>query len=165
VREDPAAATAMADIMDLVTTLRSLRSELNIDPKKALDAFLVVADAGCRRLLESNKAKICLLARLHNLEFAGSLPADRMLLRGVWRLGEYAVDIRGAIDFAAERARLQKEVERAGGEIEKLLRKINSHEFAERAPAEVVAESQARHAELLEKRRKLESTLNQLPPL
>jgi valyl-tRNA synthetase len=125
----------------------------------------VVADPDSRRLLESNKAKICLLARLNSLELAPSLPADRMLLKGVWRLGEYAVDIRGAIDFAAERARLQKEMERTGSEIEKLLKKINSHEFAERAPAEVVAESQARHAELLDRHRKLESTLNQLPPL
>jgi valyl-tRNA synthetase len=87
-----------------------------------------------------------------------------MLLKGVWRLGEYALDIRGAIDFASERARLQKEMERTGVEIEKLLKKLNSHEFAERAPAEVVAEIQARHAELLEKHRKLESTLSQLPP-
>ena len=165
VREDPGAAQAMADLMELVTTFRSLRSELNIEPKKTLDAFLVVADPDSRRLLESNKAKICLLARLNSLELAPSLPADRMLLKGVWRLGEYAVDIRGAIDFAAERARLQKEMDRTGSEIEKLLKKINSHEFAERAPAEVVAESQARHAELLDRHRKLESTLNQLPPL
>ncbi len=165
VREDPAAALVMADIMELVSTFRSLRSELNIDPRKALDGFLVVSDPDCRRLLESNKAKVCLLARLNSLGFAPSLPGDRMLLKGVWRLGEYALDIRGAIDFAAERTRLRKEMERTGGEIEKLLKKINSHEFAERAPAEVVAEIRARHAELLEKHRKLESTLNQLPPL
>jgi valyl-tRNA synthetase len=165
VREDPAAALAMTDMMDLVSTLRSLRSELNIEPRKALDAFLVVPDPDCRRFLESNKSKVCLLARLNSLEFAPSLPQDRMLLKGVWRLGEYGLDIRGAIDFASERSRLQKEMERTLGEIERLLKKINSHEFAERAPAEVVAESQARHAELLEKHRKLESTLNQLPSL
>ena len=164
VREDPAATQAMADIMDLVSTFRSLRSELNIEPKKALDGFLVVSDPECRQLLESNKAKVCLLARLNSLESAPSLPEDRMLLKGVWRLGEYALDIRGAIDFASERTRLQKEMERTGVEIEKLLKKINSHEFAERAPAEVVADCQARHAELLEKHRKLESTLSQLPP-
>jgi valyl-tRNA synthetase len=163
-REDPAAAQGMADLMDLVTMLRSLRSELNVEPKKTLEAFLVVTDAGSRSLLEANSAKICLLARLSSLEFGSSLPTDRLLLKGVWRLGEYAVDIRGAIDFAAERARLQKEMERTGSEVAKLVKKINSHEFAERAPAEVVAESQARHAELLERLRKLESTLNQLPP-
>ncbi|NWG14228.1 MAG: valine--tRNA ligase [Acidobacteria bacterium] len=163
VRADPEACRAMEDLMELITAVRSRRAELDIEPRKHLDACLAVSDDRARRLLEGSAEKIRLLAKLGKLEFVAAVPADRMILRGVWRHGEFGIDLRGAIDLVSERRRLQKDLDRTKTEVEKLLRKIQSHEFAQRAPAEVVEETQARHAELLEKCRRLESTLAQIP--
>jgi valyl-tRNA synthetase len=105
--------------------------------------------------------KVCALARLNKVDFAD--PASGNLLRGVWRLGEFGLDVHGAINVGAERDRMQKEMGRVQQEIDKTLKKINSPDFLARAPEEVVSENRARHGELLDRLRKLELNLKRLP--
>ncbi|HYK88009.1 MAG TPA: valine--tRNA ligase [Acidobacteriota bacterium] len=161
VREDAAAAQDMQDLMDLIVSVRSSRAELNIDPKKMLDCAVVIPDLRTREHVRQNAEKIKYLARLGRVDFADAVPGG--MLKGVWRLGEFGLAIQGVIDYEAERDRLQRELERTRGEIEKILKKINSHEFIARAPESVVEENRARHTELIERMQKLETNLNQLP--
>ncbi len=159
-RENAAAARDMQDLMDLITSVRSARAELNIDPKRMLDCALVVPDRQTREHVMRNLSKVKYLARLDKVDFREVIPGN--LLKGVWRLGEFGLAIRGAIDYEAERERLIKEQARVKGEIEKILKKINSHEFIARAPESVVVENRNRHAELVERLQKLETNLNQI---
>ena len=130
--EDPKAAEGMQILMDLTVSLRSARAEMNIDPKKLLGATLVIADHAVREQVQANIEKIKMLARVGDAEFASVLPADRVLLKGVWKYGGFGLDLRGAIDFDAERERLRKELERLKGDIQKIVKKLNSHEFMDR---------------------------------
>jgi valyl-tRNA synthetase len=164
VRENAEAFLGMQVLMDLTVGLRSARAEMNIDPKKTLDARLVARDPAIRALVQENLEKIKLLARLAAVEFAPKLLDDRVQLKGVWKHGEFGLDLKGAIDFQAERERLQKELGRVRADIQKIVKKLNSHEFVDRAPEEVVSENRARHAELLERFERLESNLDRLPP-
>jgi valyl-tRNA synthetase len=161
VRENPEAAQRTEDLMELVGEIRSLRAELNIDPRRSLDAILVMRASSDRELVDENIQKIRSLARLNKIEFGDSLPGK--LLRGVSRLGEFGLDVHDAINVESERDRLHKEMSRVKLDIDKVWEKINSQDFISRAPEEVVAESRARHQELLEKLHKLESNLSHLP--
>ncbi|MDM7997602.1 MAG: valine--tRNA ligase [Acidobacteriota bacterium] len=161
VRENPDAAQRMQDLMDLVGEMRGLRAEMNIDPKRALDAMLLIRDAGNRNLVMENVSKIRSLARLNRIEFSEALSGG--LLRGVSKLGEFGLDVHDAINVDAERERLNKEIGRVNDEIEKILKKINSPDFIARAPEEIVNDNRARHSELRERLKKLESSLNHLP--
>jgi valyl-tRNA synthetase len=163
-REDERAVQCMQDLMDLIVGLRSARAEMNIEPRKQLDVVLVIPDDNCRALVRANVDKIRLLTRLQTVEFASALPAERVLLKGVWRLGEFGLDLKGAIDLEAERERLSREGDRIKSEIEKLLKKINSHEFIARAPESVVAENKARHAALVERLARVDSNIAMFPP-
>jgi valyl-tRNA synthetase len=145
----------------LIGEMRSLRAEMNIDPKKALDAKMVVKNPSDTNLIRENLQKILSLARLNSVEFSDSISGN--LLRGVARLGEFGLDVRDAINIQSERERLQKEMIRVQGEIDKILKKINSHEFVERAPHDIVLEIRARHDELCERYQKLEANLKYLP--
>jgi valyl-tRNA synthetase len=160
-RENPDAAQKMQDLMDLIGSIRSARAEMNIDPKKTLNAELVIQDLDQRDLVSRNMDKIQSLARLRNVEFCEGISGK--LLRGVSRLGEFGLDVQGAVDIEAERERLQKEIGRIKNEIDKIWKKINSQEFLTRAPQEVIVENRTRHGELLERYHKLESNLNHLP--
>ena len=151
----------MQDLMDLVGEMRGLRAEMNIDPKRALDAMLLIRDAGNRNLVMENVSKIRSLARLNRIEFSEALSGG--LLRGVSKLGEFGLDVHDAINVDAERERLNKEIGRVNDEIEKILKKINSPDFIARAPEEIVNDNRARHSELRERLKKLESSLNHLP--
>jgi valyl-tRNA synthetase len=155
------AAQDMQALMDLIVAIRSSRAELNIEPKKLLEARLVIPDPHIRRLVSGNLGKVQYLARLGKVEFVDSFGND--VLRGIWRLGEFGLDIRGVVDYETERDRIQKELVRIRAEIEKILKKINSQEFLARAPEPVVSENRVRHTELLDRFRKLQSNLNQLP--
>jgi len=162
IRESEESAAGMQVIMDLTVGLRSARAEMNVEPKKTLDATLVVPSAAIRKLIRENRDKIALLARLGALEFAGDLPTQRGHLKGVWKYGQFSLDLEGAIDFRAECDRLQKELVRIKADIQKILKKLNSHEFMDRAPEDVVIENRNRHAELLERFARVEANLKQL---
>ncbi len=161
-RENAEAAQQMQDLMDLIGEIRSLKAEMNVDPKRSLNAVLAIPAAADRELVSANMHKVQSLARLDKVDFSESVSSGN-LLRGVWRLGEFGLDVEGAINVAAERDRMQKEMRRLQEEIDKIWEKINSPEFLSRAPEELVVENRARHRELLDRYRKLESNLNRLP--
>jgi valyl-tRNA synthetase len=162
--ENEEAARSMETLMDLIVSLRSARAEMNIEPKKTLDATIVVSEEAMRPLLVANRDKVRLLARLGMVEFASELPSGHAQLKGVWKLGEFGLNLEGVVDFKAERERIKKERNRLGTEIQKVAKKLNSHEFTDRAPEEIIAENRARHADLLARFARLESNLNRLPP-
>jgi valyl-tRNA synthetase len=159
--ENPAAAQKMQDLMELIGAMRALRAEMNIDPKRTLDAALLIRAEEDKALVSENLAKIQALARLKSVLLPETLSGR--YLRGVSKLGEFGLDIHEALNIVNERERLQKEIARTGDEIDKVLKKLNSPEFIARAPEDIVAEIRSRHNELCEKLRKLESNLNHLP--
>jgi valyl-tRNA synthetase len=161
VLENPAAAQKMQDLMELIGAVRALRAEMNIDPKRTLDAALLIRAEEDKTLVLENLAKIQALARLKSVLLPETLSGR--YLRGVSKLGEFGLDIHDALNIGNERERLQKDITRTGDEIDKVLKKLNSPEFVSRAPEEIVVEIRSRHDELCEKLRKLESNLNHLP--
>ena len=160
-RENEEAARKMQDLMDLIGEIRSLRAEMNIDPKKLLDAALRIQSDVDRELVEQNLEKVLSLAKIKSIQFSDSLPPER--LRGVWRLGEFGLDVQDAIDVSAERERLQKEDARIREQMEKIEKKLNSGEFLARAPEKIISENKARYKELEERYRKIQSNLKHLP--
>ena len=135
---------------------------MKVEQKKELDAFLATSSQDSAKLAEDNSAKIRTLARIRKLAFVSALPTDRVLFKGVSRLGTIGLDLEGAIDIDAERERLQKEMNRIRAEIERISRKIGDEDFLTRAPESVVLENRARHSELLERFQKLESNMSSL---
>jgi valyl-tRNA synthetase len=160
VRENPEAARKMQDLMDLTGEIRSSRAENNVDPRRLLNAKLVVKNAADRSLVAENMQKIKSLARLNDVELSDSLSGN--LLRGVSKLGEFGLDVYDAATIQFERDRLQKEMARVKSDIDKLHGKINNQEFLSRAPEKIVSENRRRYEELMEKYRKLESNLNHM---
>jgi len=111
----------MQTLMDLVASLRSARAEMNIDPKKILDATIVLSGQFDPAARSDNLDKIKLLARLDTVELAAGLAAERVQLKGVWKSGEFG-STRGRHRFQANRERIRKELTRLGAEIQKVLK-------------------------------------------
>jgi len=160
-RDNPDAARQMQDLMELIGETRSLRAEMNIDPKRFLNATLCIPSDDERALVKQNIEKVRSLARIKAVQFATSLPSE--MLRGVCRLGEFGLDIQGAIDVAAETERLQKEIARIKAQIESLEKKLNSNAFMSRAPEQIISENKSRYMELKDRYLKIQSNLKNLP--
>ncbi|MCL2877792.1 MAG: valine--tRNA ligase [Acidobacteria bacterium] len=158
--ENSDAAGKMQDLMELIGDIRSLRAEMNIDPKRRLNACLIVREEKDRGLIDQNMSRLVALARLNSVDYCEVVAGG--WLSGVSKLGGFGIDVSGAIDIDAERARLEKETAKLKAEIDKIFRKISSHEFVARAPREIVEENRMRCEEMTEKYKKLENNLTRL---
>lgn len=81
-----------------------------------------------------------------------------MIVRGTLA----ALPLAGIIDFAAEKGRLHKEIERLASDAKKIEAKLGNPDFLSRAPEEVVEENRERLAEVEERREKLAAALARL---
>lgn len=81
-----------------------------------------------------------------------------MIVRGTLA----ALPLEGIIDFAAEKSRLHKEVERLSSDAKKIEAKLGNPDFVSRAPEEVVEENRERLAETEERRGKLAAALKRI---
>jgi valyl-tRNA synthetase len=73
-----------------------------------------------------------------------------------------ALPLADIIDMGAERARLEREVEKCKAEIKKVDAKLANERFVAKAPPEVVEENRERRADFEETLKKLQAALKRL---
>ncbi|HQR39016.1 MAG TPA: valine--tRNA ligase, partial [Blastocatellia bacterium] len=146
-RVDASAEAGMGYVIELITKVRNVRSEMMLGSKPVR---LVVAtrDAEVRRLVNENRSEILRLARVEAFDLVEEMPELGVAARDVLAGAEIAVPLGGLIDVSVERARLEKEVEKAVKERDPMRRKLENASFVERAAADVVEQTRARVAEL-----------------
>jgi valyl-tRNA synthetase len=157
---DEAAATEVGWVVDLVTGLRSLRSETNVPAGAKVPALLIGASKETAQRLERYQAEIDRLARLDYSVVADAAPAGSV----TFVLGEaiVAIPLAGVMDIGAERIRLTKEIARCSREIETVSRKLDNPGFVAKAPAEVIEEQRERRTIYEAEKQKYEAALTRL---
>jgi valyl-tRNA synthetase len=146
--------------VDLVSEIRSVRSEMNVPAGAQVPVVLVSADALVKDRASRWSDTIKRLARVSEITYATASPASsaQMLVRGL----TVAMPLEGAIDFAAERARLTKEIGKLEGETKKIEAKLGNPDFLARAKEEVVEENRERLEDANTKIAKMRSALERL---
>ena len=146
--------------IDLISTVRSMRAEMNLPAGAKLLIYLKDVNEESKAYLENTKTLVCSLARLENAEiFNQGQEITQDMVQKVFREGTILLPLKGVVDFAAERARLNKELETLNRNLEGYARKLGNQSFVERAPANVVEEEKRRQAEALENKAKVEEAL------
>jgi valyl-tRNA synthetase len=142
--EDEAAAAEINWLVGLVSDIRSVRAEMNVKPSETVPLVMVDANEVTRTRLGLHAPAIRRLARVDPVELADKAPkASAQVVVGE---ATACLLLEGIIDFAAERARLEKEVKRLEGEIKRLRGKLGNEKFIANAPAEVVEEEREKLA-------------------
>lgn len=145
--------------IDIISAIRSLRSAMNLPAGAKLHAFVKDAAAETLSVVERQKALICKLARLEELDALGNREVTKDMVQTVSCEAAILIPLKGVVDFEAERARLQKELETLNKNLEGYSRKLNNESFVAKAPAAVVAEEKRRQAEAQENKSKVEEAL------
>ena len=147
-------------IIELVSGVRSIRSEMNIPPSAKIELLLKDADAQTIEMFSRGKTVILALARLATAKLADTLPkGSAQFVVGDAVAGLPLGDV---IDFAKERARLEKELKKADDEISRLDAKLSNEQFVSRAPEDVLNEQREKRAEFVALAARLQDAVKRL---
>jgi valyl-tRNA synthetase len=139
---DAAAAGRVLATQKLITEVRRFRTEQRVPDSRRVAARLVGLDeAG----IGGHRGAITSLVRLDPAGegFSPTATLEVALPGGTVHV---ELDTSGAIDVAAERARLGRDLAAARKELEQAEKKLGNAKFTEKAPAEVVDGIRARRA-------------------
>jgi len=156
--DDSDAEAEIGWVVDLVSAIRSLRSEMNISAATPLALVNATMPAKARAARWSEFIKR--LARVSEVSYPDESPkgAAQLVVRGEVA----ALPLKGIIDVAAEQARLQKELAKVDADIKRVDAKLNNPDFVRRAPEEIIEGEKEKREEAAARRTKIEEAIERL---
>jgi valyl-tRNA synthetase len=137
--KDPEATKAFTLIQDIVQSLRVIRAEMKLDPKKKVAAQFSSGNAWARSVIQTNQDGISRLAILS--EFAvlsEKLPESGGGARSTAEFDVRIPYVADTIDVAAEQTRLKKEIEGLQKAIASKEGQLGNETFRSRAPEKII---------------------------
>jgi valyl-tRNA synthetase len=157
---DEAAEAEIGWLVDLLTAIRSVRAEMNIPPATLTSLVLAGVSAETRERVPRWSDVIKRMARVSDISFADRAPegAVQLLVRGEVA----ALPLKGVIDLAAERARLDKEIAKADADIKRVDAKLGNEKFVANAREEIVEEEKEKREAAVARKEKILEALERL---
>jgi valyl-tRNA synthetase len=160
---DEQVESEMQAIIDLISRVRNIRSEMNIKPSERIPVLVGAPDERLRIVYRSALDQIARLVRAAEITITEQLEAPKASARAVLTGGsELAVPLEGLIDFEQERQRLLREQDKLKAEAAKLEAQLQNPSFVERAPSDRVAEVRNRIDDINQRTSQLQQTLENL---
>jgi len=160
---DDDAEWEMQAVIDLISRVRNIRSEMNIKPGERVPVLVGAPEERLRTLFSTSGEQISKLVRASEVSISTRLTAPRASARAVLMGGaEVAIPLEGLIDFDQERQRLSREKEKLQAEAAKLESQVANPDFIERAPAEKVKGVRQRIADISQRLSQLQQTIENL---
>nr|WP_321525610.1 valine--tRNA ligase [uncultured Cohaesibacter sp.] len=158
--KDTGAADEINWLVDMITAIRSIRAEMNIAPSTKFKLEIVGASEETKARLASHDAVLKRLARVEDIKVSDTVPHGSAQV--VVREATVALPLAGVIDLDAEKARLEKELDKISKVAEKFEKKLSNEKFVANAPVEIVEEQKAKLAEQTELKAKVQEALDRI---
>lgn len=124
-------------IEQLITNIRTIKAELKLHTNKNLVFLIKTQDYKERNLILQEKNIIKFLAQIEDIQFIEKEPEKKFSTSIVKNSSIYLL-IEGIVDIDKEIERLKKEIGKINLNREKLLAKLNSRDFNEKAKPEII---------------------------
>ena len=160
--EDAAAEKEMAILMDIITSIRNIRGEMQIPPSRKLQVLISVPDRENKIIVEAGNSYITNLANLESLTVDISLKEPKGVATGVVGSLRVFVPLAGIVDIAGEKARLQKEISKVEKDLEQCSRKLANRDFREKAAAVIIKKEEDKLKDFQDRHAALETALKKL---
>ncbi|MBI4055943.1 MAG: valine--tRNA ligase [Elusimicrobia bacterium] len=146
-------------LKNLITGIRTLRSEYNIPPGKQIEVQYAKLESRSAVILKENESLIAHLAKIQ-----GSIAADKLPSKSLYYpLSEVTICIpQSEVDVNKLKSRLDKERSVIQQELENLSRQLEDKNFLSRAPEEKVDEIRQRHTQVKQRQSRIEEVLKNL---
>ena len=151
-----------AFLQDVIKSLREMRSQTKLDPKKKVKAEFSSQDSRLRESLNANMGAVLRLAILSDLSVSsGRLEQSGGTVRSTAQF-DLRIPYSDAADIAGESTRLKKEIEGLSKAIQSKEKQLANETFRSRAPEKIISEMQVALGEQKVELQKLNDRLSQL---
>jgi valyl-tRNA synthetase len=158
--EDVGAAAEINWLVDLVSGIRSVRSEMNVPPAAIAPLVFVGANDVTLERLKRHQSAIARLARVGEITHEAAAPKGAAQI--VAGEATACLPLGSLIDLSAEAARLQKELAKTTEEIARRHKKLSNEKFVASAPEEIVAAEREKLEDYRRTQEKLDTALSRV---
>lgn len=153
-------AQSFAGIMDIITAVRAVKTEVNCPPSRKVRLFI---HTDSKRLINANESSILKLAGAKEIKFVNSAEeAGENAVTKVLAIGTVYIPMGELVDIEKEKARLSAELEKVTSEIARADGKLNNQGFISKAPKKLVDDERAKLNKFIEMREKILKQINSL---
>jgi valyl-tRNA synthetase len=159
--QNETAESDMSLLKDIITSIRSIKSRMNVPPSKFSD-LVVRCDTNQQSFLETQLDLIKQLARVGELSMGTSLEKPGQSATAVVGGMELYIPLGGLVDLDEEKARMEKRIKEINRLISGINGKLSNENFMNRAPEQVVAKEKSNLEKLTEEFEKVTANLEML---
>jgi len=141
---DEEAKAEINAVIQLISEIRSVRTELNVPPGAIVDIIAFFDSPKSKSQIIGNSKLVERMARVKFPDFPGSVSGAAAQV--VIADATFVIPLEGVIDIAAEKARLAKALEVSTKEAKSLEGRLSNPSFVEKAKPEAVEKARADHA-------------------
>ncbi len=149
-------------LKDVITAIRTIRSENNIPPDKKGRAIIVPSSQENADLLCPHITEINMFCRLNETIIDLKAQGPKFSGQAVVMGNQVYLELAGLIDISVEKDRIKKEIAKTEKFVESTKARLSNPSFADKAPADVVAKEKEKLAGIIENLEKLKLSLKAL---
>lgn len=158
-KEDSASMKLLAEI---IRSVRNIRAEVQTPMSKKVPLYISAKDSETLTVLEANAKYLERFCNPEPLVIGQGIEAPGQSMSAVVTGAQIFLPLQGLIDIDAEKARLEKELEKWSKEVKLVQGKLSNERFVSKAPEAVVAEERAKEQDYLEKHATVLKRLDEL---
>tara|TARA_B000000477_G_scaffold24220_1_gene20922 strand:- start:3332 stop:5938 length:2607 start_codon:yes stop_codon:yes gene_type:complete len=159
---DEAGARKSEWLKDFVSSVRQIRSEMNIPPKQSISIIIQDASSSDHEKLDTLGSFIRNLGSVESIthkESSDDLPKSAIALLGEMKV---FIPLAGLVDIEEEKSRLEKKLSKLNKELESVENRLSNDAFIKKAPIEVVDDLKAKFKGLVSDQSRIEEQIKLL---
>jgi valyl-tRNA synthetase len=157
----PDAVKEMRILIDVIRSVRNIRSEMEIPPKRKI-TLLIRTEPEVHAAIRDNESAICRLCGAEKVTAGPDVTRPDKAMTAVVSGAEVFLPLEGMIDIEETIARLEKELKKLDYEVERVEKKLSNPGFVQKAPAHIVEGERRKGEEYRERREKVLARLREL---
>ena len=146
----------MAVIMEVITGIRNIRGEMNLNPGLKLNVLVKTQNSAIQQTLQYHGEYIRELARVEQLETGPNIEKPKVSASSVLGEMDLIIPLEGKMDFQEELKRVEKELKKIEKDLIFLDKKLSNPDFVKKAPVDIIEKDEQRKKSLSLKQAKLE---------
>ncbi|MFL3013604.1 MAG: valine--tRNA ligase, partial [Candidatus Neomarinimicrobiota bacterium] len=149
---------AMTVLQELITSIRAIRSRMNISPSKNVELKIKCSESQSV-LISQNKKLFMALAKIDSYDYGSSMERPSQSATAVVHGMELYIPLGGLIDLEKEKMQLEKRKSKIEGLLIGIDKKLSNKQFIDNAPENVVDGERKKGVNLRDELTKINSNL------